>query len=195
MVDSLKRDRWLCQSDSRLVSNWIKKEVKWRRNEFFGITLKLCCFAMYRIHQHKLVVVQIETHKSYIKMNNNNNQLKDICWRGVFFSFTIWVLLFFFLDWMKWNKLRGEANETNQTNESVRKEGESQGNERKIEPRRGDDLNLIQADIYIFFWENQYIYIYTEQIKRSKGIYLREREKERESIRILRDFPPIFVVG
>lgn len=30
---------------------------------------------MYRIHQHKLVVVQIETKKSYIKMNITNRRI------------------------------------------------------------------------------------------------------------------------
>ncbi|EFX72113.1 hypothetical protein DAPPUDRAFT_308548 [Daphnia pulex] len=65
---------------------------------------------MYRIHQHKLVVVQIETHKSYIKMNNNNNQLKNIYVEEVFFLITIfgcWLFGFSRLNEMKQTERRG----------------------------------------------------------------------------------------
>lgn len=81
--------------------------------------------------------------------------------------------------------MRGEAgkNETNQTNESVRKEGESQGNERKIEPRRGGgERPQLNSSRYIYiFWDNQCVYIYTEKRKIKtieRNILTRARERE-----------------
>lgn len=142
---------------------------------------------MYRIHQHKLVVVQIETHKSYIKMNNNNNQLKNICWRGVFLLPFLGVGCFGFFS-IEWNETNWEARQekTKQTRR-MRVWGRYRRITRKwtqdrAEMRGGRPQLNSSRYIYIF-WDNQCIYIYTEKkkekSKRSKGIYTYESERKR----------------
>lgn len=174
------------RQSSRLVFE-LNKEVKWRRNEFFGITLKLCCFAMYRIHQHKLVVVQIETHKSYIKMNNNNNQLKNICWRGVFLLPFLGIGCFGFFS-IEWNETNWEARQekTKQTRR-MRVWGRYRRITRKWTQdraeKRGGTTSIKFKPIYIFFGITN-VYIYTEKKRKIKTIErnILTRAREREGI-------------
>jgi hypothetical protein len=140
---------------------------------------------MYRIHQHKLVVVQIETHKSYIKMNNNNNQLKNICWRGVFLLPFLGVGCFGFFS-IEWNETNWEARQekTKQTRR-MRVWGRYRRITRKWTQdraeKRGGTTSIKFKPIYIFFGITN-VYIYTEkknlnQNDRKEYTYESERKR------------------